>query len=106
MVTEESLVSDHPTSLCQQRRCLLMVVSRLSGGLPDSALQEVVVVEFLRCQQFLQCCLPTAEMLDEPEVPEALQPWGKHDQKIGGMTRCGRKGMGHIGRDHHQISFS
>src|SRR5579884_2855245 len=35
-----------------KRRCLLMVVSRLSGSPPDSTLQEVVVVEFLRCQQF------------------------------------------------------
>ena len=87
MVTEESAIPDHPISLCQQTRHLLMAVSQLSGGLPDRTLQEVVVVEFLGCQQFLQCRLPTTETLDQPEVAEALQPWCLDNQKIGGMAR-------------------
>ena len=82
-----------------------MVVSRLSGGPPHGTLQKVVVVQLLGGQQFRQCCLPTAQALDQPEVAEPLQSWGKNNQKIGGMARCGCKSMGHIRRDHHQVSF-
>lgn len=82
-----------------------MLVKRLAGSSPDGTLQEVVVVEVLGGQQFLECSLSTVQTLDEPEVPEARQPWGLDDQEIGGMARDGSKGMSHIGRNHHQISL-
>lgn len=60
-----------------------MVMSRLSGSSTGGTVQEMVVVELLGGQQFLQRRLSTAQALDEPEVSEARQPWGLDDQEIG-----------------------
>ena len=83
-----------------------MVMSQLSGSSPSGTVQEMVVVELLGSQQFLQRRLSTAQALDEPEVSEARQPWGLDDQEIGSVARRSRKCVGHIGWDHHQVSFA
>jgi hypothetical protein len=97
--------ADSRSSAKPERAGWLVLSAGLAGCAPGGAVEEVIVVEVLTVEQFVEGGIAFAEPCEETEVSEALDAGREDDEEVGFAAGWSGEGVSHRRWDDDEVAL-